>query len=89
MISRDECRGCRDDWYNASGHSLNGRCWHAASGTMVTRYRIHRDMLPARHGAFTEVLVPSCRHEDGFYFYEKLPDFVKASDVIRRARSRR
>lgn len=88
MITREQCRGCEDDFYNHAGRSSSGRCWSAESGTMKVRFRLGTWTLPASPRAFTEMEVPSCRREKGFHFYDKLPDFVKAEDVVRMTRER-
>lgn len=86
-ISLEQCRGCRDDFYNQPGNALNGkRCWHAEKGEVVTRYAIGTWTMPGEKGAFTEVEVPSCYNRDGTHYYKSLPDFVKADDVIRSKR---
>ena len=78
------CRGCRDDFYNQPGNSSDGKCWMLKSAKLVTRYRIHRDVLPASPGAFTEMVVPDCYGGAPWYYCKQLPDFVKAEDVVRR-----
>lgn len=82
-IPLKNCSGCRNDFYN--GHNEIGvkRCWSAADGTMVTRYSIGTWTQPTQPGAFTEKRVPNCYHRDGEHFYESLPSFVRAKDVIR------
>ena len=89
MISREACRGCRDDYYNVPGNALDGnRCWSAKTSTMVTKYRIHYMTAPTQKGAFTKVRVPSCYHQvNSYVFYKELPSFVKASDLNRAKRS--
>lgn len=82
MITREQCRGCEDDFYN-SDRSTTGRCWSSETGKMVTRYQIGTWTEPARPGAFTEVKRPSCYRQKGSAFYDKLPSFVKAADVVR------
>lgn len=85
MITREQCRGCYDDHYNIAGNSCSGdRCWHAKSGRMVTRYAIGTWTVPTQPKAFREIRVPSCYHRDGEHYYEKLPDFVRIEDVVRR-----
>jgi hypothetical protein len=76
------CRGCTDDFYNHRSNSEG--CWHFKTAKIVTRYRIGTWTLPGSPGAFTEVKVLSCRSEQGEHFYERLPDFVKMEDVIRK-----
>ena len=87
MIPRHECFGCRNDYYNSGAGNAEGRCWSAASGVMKTRYQIHFMQVPTAKGAFTKVRKPSCYHQVGHcVFYDKLPDFVKASDLSRARR---
>lgn len=82
MIPLARCSGCRDDFYN------NGtRCWSAKTGRMVTRYAIGTWTMPSQPGAFTEVSVPSCYHRDGTHYYDRVPDFVKSEDIVRRGRA--
>lgn len=84
MISKDQCKGCRDDHYNQVDDGA-GRCWSAKAGKMVTRYKIGFMTAPTEKGAYTHVLVPSCYRQPGqFAFHEKLPSFVKASNVRKR-----
>jgi hypothetical protein len=89
MIAERHCKGCRNDFYNGRENFGGGtRCWSAEKGTMVKRYRLHWHTPPTQKGAFTAVTVPSCYHQPGQYAYqEKLPDFVKASDVVRSKRA--
>lgn len=82
MIPVQSCSGCRDDFYNHRGDGL--RCWAAANGRMITRYRIHYMTAPTQKGAFTKVRAPSCYHQvNSCMFYNELPDFVKSSDLNR------
>lgn len=89
MISRQACRGCRNDFYNGRQNCDGGdRCWSAKDGEMVTRYRIHYMTAPTVKGAFTKVKVPNCYHQaNGYCFYKELPSFVKASDLNRTKRA--
>jgi hypothetical protein len=89
MIPADKCKGCRNDFYNGrQNFEGNTRCWSAKDGRMVKRYRLHWWTPPTQKGAFTEVTVPSCYHQPGQYSYsDKLPSFVKASDVVRQKRA--
>lgn len=86
--TKADCAGCRDDFYN-HGHGAalasgsGGECWLLKDARIVKRYRTHRDAMPASKGAFTEVHVPSCKNGNGWYYVRTLPDFVKASDVVR------
>jgi hypothetical protein len=86
MIPEKRCTGCRDDFYNGRKNLDGGtRCWSAKTGRMVKRYRIGHWTTPTTPGAFAEVIVPSCYHQPGQYaYYERLPDFVLASDVVRK-----
>lgn len=77
------CVGCRDDFYNHGGRGLGGgRCWNLKGAKLVTRFRIHRDAMPAHHGSFEQMKVFACKNGEGWFYYEKLPDFVKLEDVI-------
>ncbi len=81
------CSGCRDDFYNRRGAAA-GPCWMAKDAKIVTRYRIYYLTAPTEKGAFTKVRVPNCYHQvNSHVFYEKLPDFVRASDLNRARRS--
>jgi len=51
---------------------------------MKTRYRIHYMTAPTVKGAITQVRAPSCyRQVNSMFYFDKLPDFVKASDLNR------
>jgi len=90
MISREACRGCRDDFYNQPGNTFSGdRCWMAEDGTMMTRYEIGISTMPATPGAYTQVKKPSCYRRSGVVYHNRLPDFVKVGDVINYKRARR
>lgn len=81
--TKADCAGCTDDVYN---HGLGGakECWSLKSAKMVTRYRLHWWTQPTVPRAFHEVRVPTCYRKPGqFAYYERLPDFVKAEDVVR------
>lgn len=86
MMTKDNCKGCRDDFYN--GHNPLGvkECWLFKKAKLVARYRTHRDAMPASKGAFTEVVVPDCYHAPPLYFVKEVPDFVRAEDIIRSPR---
>lgn len=85
MIPREACNGCHDDFYNRA----DSRCWSAKSGRMRTRYAIHYMTAPTEPRAFAEVRKPSCyRQSNALVFYDKLPDFVKLADVVRREKKR-
>lgn len=80
------CNGCRDDFYNRSELSPDGRCWHRQTAKVITRYAIGTWTAPTQQGAFTEVRKPDCYHQPGTHYYNKLPDFVRREDVVRRVR---
>lgn len=83
MIPLEKCVGCSDNFYNSARGGPDGRCWSAKSGKMRVRYRIYSHVRPTEPGAFTEMDRPSCYRENGVVYYDKLPDFVKAKDIIR------
>ena len=83
MITREQCNGCEDDFYNVEGHSMSGRCWSAKTGKMKVRYRTGTWTMPASPGAFTKVRVPTCYRQKWQHYSDRLPDFVKAGDVVR------
>ena len=87
MINFEQCRCCRNDFYNGKNTMGIKRCWSANSGELVTRYRIGVHTLLTSKGAFTKVKIPNCYHRDGYAFYSKIPDFVRASNLnrVRRA----
>lgn len=88
MITLAQCRGCYNDFYNQPGNALDGkRCWSAADGKMVTRYRIGTWTEPTVKGAFTKVMVPNCYRATGYSFRDSLPSFVKPSDLNRAKRT--
>lgn len=88
MIPLVACVGCRDNFYNGPMGD-NGRCWNAKTGKIKKRYRIYSHVRPTEPGAFTELKRPSCYHEKGVVYYDKLPDFVSTKDVIRYSHGRR
>lgn len=83
MKTTEPCRGCTDDFYNGRANVSGTTCWNLAAAKIVKRFRIHRDTMPATPGAYTQVMVPDCYRQPGYSHHEKLPDFVKAKDVIR------
>lgn len=90
-MNKTNCRGCVDDFYNAGGEgnllTPDRECWSFKSAKLVTRFRIGTWTQPTQTGAFTEVKVPQCYRQRGQHFYERLPDFVRAQDVVRRRAS--
>ena len=87
MITREQCSGCHDDFYNGP-RGQDGRCWMAKTGKMLVRYAIHFMTAPTQKGAFRKVRRPSCYHQvSNEVFYNALPDFVKASDLRRERRT--
>lgn len=84
MITREQCHGCHDDFYNGNG----GRCWSACKGTMKTRYQLHYLQVPTAKGAYTKVRKPSCYYQINAYVYhDTLPSFVKTADLNRSKRA--
>lgn len=81
-MNKSDCRGCNDDVYNGS---LAVECWAFKNAAIVTRFEIGTWTLPTDKGAFREVQVPNCYRRKGVHFFERLPDFVRAEDVRRRA----
>ena len=75
------CLGCRDDFYNDKNPMGVKRCWGLKTAKMVTRYEIGTWTAPTEPFAFTERKTLSCFHADGRHYYEKLPDFVKKTEV--------
>lgn len=78
------CLGCRDDFYNDKNPMGIKRCWGLKTAKMVTRYKIGTWTRPTEPFAFREVRVFNCYHQDGCSYYERLPDFVKRDEVVRR-----
>lgn len=76
------CAGCRDDFYNDHNPYGVKECWGLKTARMVTRYRIGTWTRPTEPGAFTKVKKLNCFHRNGEHYYECLPYFVKAKDVI-------
>lgn len=73
------CAGCRDDFYNHDGHSMNGKhCWSLPDAEVVTRYRIGWWTQPTERGAFQKVTTLSCHYAPGKYAHLKeLPKYAK------------
>jgi hypothetical protein len=57
-------------------------CWSLKNAKVVTRYQIHRDTVPTQPRAFTKVRTFNCYHNPPMFYYDKLPDFVNAADVV-------
>jgi hypothetical protein len=82
------CSGCREDFYNHRGADA-GSCWSLKEAKLVTKYRIYFMTPPTQKGAFTKVRVPDCyRQVNNGIFYDRLPDFVKPSDLNRANRKK-
>jgi hypothetical protein len=79
-----ECLGCEDDFYNGKNPMGVKACWSLRTAQLATRYRLGTWTTPTTKNAFAEVLVPTCYRQKGQHFYTKLPDFVRAEDVVRR-----
>lgn len=77
------CRGCREDYYNQHPEqAIGGRCCHADTAHITTRYRIAFDVAPTVPGAYSAVSVPSCYHQPGKAAYHaELPHFVDLERV--------
>lgn len=80
-MAKPTCTGCRSDIYNGNNNHGIKECWHKKTAKPATRYRIHRDTLPASPGAFTKVKVFACYYAPPWSYYHGLPDFVKPEDV--------
>jgi hypothetical protein len=80
--STERCRGCRNDFYNGKQNFSTFGCWSLKDARGGTRYRIHRDTVPTQPRAFTKVEVFACFYNPPMFYYDSLPDFVKAGDVV-------
>lgn len=80
-MDKTNCRGCVDDVYNGG---LADECWSFKRAQIVTRYRTGIWTLPDSKGAFVEMRVPTCYRQKGYSFSDRLPDFVRAENVIRK-----
>lgn len=77
------CVGCRDDFYNHDGRGMGGgKCWMLPKAKLVTRFKTHRDAMPAHYGSFEQVKVFQCKNGGGWYYPSTLPAFVKLEEVI-------
>lgn len=78
---QEHCRGCRDDFYNHEGHSMNGSyCWSLDDAEVVTRYRLHWWTAPTSVSAFQKITTLSCHYEPGqFAFYKELPAHLRGA----------
>lgn len=74
------CSGCRENYYNHSGHSTTGECWLLKSARVVTRWRLGWWTAPTVPGAFTECKTLNCWNSDSgpgnVAMYETLPSFA-------------
>lgn len=62
-ITKADCSGCRDDFYNHGNHSTTSECWMFKDAQMVDRIRIGIWQNPPY--PLGTVRVPSCKHEQG------------------------
>jgi hypothetical protein len=85
-MTKLNCNGCVDDFYNRSDLVDGGRCWNLKTGKVVTRYRIGTWTMPLQPGAFTEVRVPDCYRQSGQVFTDR--PHAEAVNVVRLRRSR-
>lgn len=83
-MDQKHCLGCEDDFYNGKNPMGVKQCWGLKTAKILTRYEIDTWTTPTQRGAFSEVKKPNCYHAKGQHYYEKLPSFVKPSDVARR-----
>ena len=83
--TKQMCADCRNDFYNGKNPLGVSSCWSFKDATPVTRWRTGTFTMPASPGAFTEVVVLDCFHQQGAVFQKSLPSF--AIDPVRLART--
>lgn len=77
-MTKADCVGCHDNFYN--GHNNIGvtECWHFNSTQpLVTRYHLSINVSMGRRDAYEEVKVPPCFSQIGFVFLKAIPDYAK------------
>lgn len=67
-MNKFNCAGCRDDYYNAAGNSIDGQCWlFDRTKKMEPRFEIHVDLRPP-YGKHLIRKVPPCYHKSRFVY---------------------
>lgn len=77
-MTKQDCKGCRDDFYNGTGAT---ECWMFKDAKLITRYAIGfwTPMDTARN--LREVVKPQCYHEQGSsrtVYMNAVPDHLRA-----------
>lgn len=64
MMTKNSCRGCRNDFYNGNNNLGVKECWSFKTAHLIPLLRISINEPPPYNKKPT--LLPSCRHEAGY-----------------------
>ena len=73
-MDKQHCIGCYNDFYNRRLNCDGKReCWSLKSARLQTMYAISVNAPQDRASRFARVQRPSCYHQSGMCYYDKLP----------------
>jgi hypothetical protein len=81
-MKKEDCIGCREDFYNGKNDLGVGECWSFKTAKVVTLYQIGYHTPMDRTENFQKVKRPSCYRQSGMVFMQQLPEHLR---VARRA----
>ncbi len=78
-MTKSDCRGCHDDFYNHGGMALDGKqCWSFdAKKPLKVRFYIHRDSPMGEKCNYEKRRVPECWHPQIGAMLDKIPSYAK------------
>lgn len=71
-----QCIGCYNDFYNGNNNLGVEECWSFADARVITRFRISTCVPTNIRSAWVKVRFPNCYRQTGYYYADKLPDYV-------------
>lgn len=75
--TKQDCVGCRDDFYNGKNEYGVQECWNFKTAEIVTLYQIGYWTPMDRAENFIKVKRPRCYHAEGFAYLKELPEHLR------------
>lgn len=76
-VTKQDCVGCRNNFYNGNNDMGIKECWSLPSAKFVTKFQLDYNTPVNQKDAYVKRTVPHCYQKIGYIFVDKIPSYAK------------
>lgn len=78
--TRQNCSGCRNNFYNGNNSLGVAECWSLKSATVETKFSLGRNTPMNIREAYFKCSVPSCYHNSSEVYLDAIPSWAQTKE---------